>query len=256
MHMAVSLQGAGPAPSAPVPDPFELLRRSKDLVLNIRKSIHGIHGAFCHFDAATGWPRHTLKDRTGPLPDGICKIDETAERGISLRQLLVTYEHVKLRCVAEGWTGSHKQPDDTYAYDGKGTKLRPETVTLYDLCEYVIKPSTKTHKCSFVELVTGVGNESVRLCPDGHAPMARRDINYEEAEETSCTKCANKLEWDDTYWVCHRCVDKHKLCDACAPAPVSMPRAELQRPLWFVSHWYGCRRCMPERRCHERMRFV
>ncbi len=71
-------------------DRFELLRRSKDLVVDIRQ------GYFCHYfcqlDAATGWPKHTLKHGTGPLPDSICKIDETAERGISLRQLLVTYE--------------------------------------------------------------------------------------------------------------------------------------------------------------------
>ena len=57
--------------------------------------------------------------------------------------------------------------------------------------------------------------------------------------------------------MCHRCVDKHKLCDACALAKqVSVPRAELQRPLWFVSHWYGCRRCVQQRRHLERMRRV
>ena len=38
------------------------------------------------------------------MPDGICKNDETAARGISVRQLLAMYEHVKRRCVAEGWT--------------------------------------------------------------------------------------------------------------------------------------------------------
>jgi hypothetical protein len=36
-----------------------------------------------------------LKGDGGPVPDGIYKIDETAQRGISVRQLLVTYEHVK-----------------------------------------------------------------------------------------------------------------------------------------------------------------
>ncbi len=245
--MAVSLQDAGPEPSAPVPVRFELLRRSKDLVMDM-----GEMQRFCQFDDDTGWPRHTLKDATGPLLDSICKIDETAERGISLRQLLVTYEYVKRHCVDEGWTGSHLQPDGTYGYDGKGTKLRPETVTLYDLCEYVIKPSTETHKCSFVEFVTGVGEESVCRCPDGHAPMTRTRVHkiirngtceFEEIEEISCTQCANKLSdmyFSGDYWVCHRCVDKHKLCKLCAIlAEESVPRAELQRPLWFVSHWYG-----------------
>jgi hypothetical protein len=95
--MGASLQGAraGPGPSDPAPDRFELLRRSKDLVVDIRQGYFCHY--FCQFDAATGWPKHTLKNGTGPLPDSICKIDETAgERGISLRQLLVTYEYAKL----------------------------------------------------------------------------------------------------------------------------------------------------------------
>ena len=63
----------------------------------------------------------------GPmLLDGICKIDETAERGISVRQLLAMYELVKRRCVAEGWT------------NWAGELLTPETVTLYDLNKYAI----------------------------------------------------------------------------------------------------------------------
>jgi hypothetical protein len=288
--MVVSRPDAGPfEPSTPVPDPFELLRRSDDLVVDIQGT--GDH-AFCQFDEATGWPKHnTLKGGTGPSPDGFCKIDETAERGISLRQLLATYEHVKLRCKMEEWTGRDGKP------------LTPETVTLYDMNKYVIKPSTEArrhecsfvengqhrrvrmvrtkvregeeiactqcaakltnwvsrsdryywqchplcddkHKlcgacacCSFVELVTGVGEkpESVRRCPDGHAPMARTrvhaDSTTDAAEKISCTQCANKLEKGATYWVCHHCGDKHELCGACAPAPVPVPRAELQRPL-------------------------
>ena len=45
-----------------------------------------------------------MEEDGGPVPGGICKIDETAERGISVRQLLVVYELVQRRCVAEGWT--------------------------------------------------------------------------------------------------------------------------------------------------------
>jgi hypothetical protein len=222
------------------PDRFKLLRCAKNLVVDIK-------GAFCRFDKATGWPRYAVNESSSPLPDGICKIDETAERGISLRQLLVTYEYVKLHCVAEGWTSWDDKP------------LTPETVTLYDLCKYVIKPSTEAHKCSYVELVTGVGFESVRGCPDGHVPMARAEVYTSgvpmyEPEDISCTKCGKRLrgyqasflsEEDDFYWVCHRCGDKHKLCDDCAPRPAPVLRAELQRPLWFVSHWYGPRRDVP-----------
>jgi hypothetical protein len=67
---------AGPDPTACVPDQFELLRRARDLVLDLK-------AVDCGYRTSQG---------TGPLPDGICKIDETAERGISVRQVLVTYE--------------------------------------------------------------------------------------------------------------------------------------------------------------------
>jgi hypothetical protein len=172
-------------------------------------------------------------------------IDETAARGISVRQLLVMYERVKRRCVAEGWT------------NWAGELLTPETVTLYDLNKYVIMPATKAHQCSYVELVTGPGEDSARRCPDGHVPMARtivyEDSENRKAEEVSCTQCAKKLEADATYWVCHRCGDRHKLCGECAPAPAPVKCAKFQEPLWFVSHWYGRRRCVPQRRRNERM---
>ncbi len=109
-------------------------------------------------------------------------------------------------------------------------------------------PATKVHECSYVELVTGAGEESARRCPDGHVPMARtkvyEDASTEHAEEVSCTQCAKKLERDSTYWVCHRCGEKHKLCGECAPKSVPVTCAELQAPWWFASHWYGRRRSL------------
>jgi hypothetical protein len=216
-------------------DGFELLRRAKDLVVGLGDAYNGrrkLPGLFCQFDEATGWPIYTMKEDGGPVPDGICKIDETAERGISVRQLLVIYELVKQRCVVEGWT------------NWAGELLTPETVTLYDLNKYVIMPATKAHRCSYVELVTVVGEESARRCPHGHVPMART-IVYKN-EEVSCTQCAKKLERGAACRVCHRCGDKHKLCGACAPAPAPVKCAELQLPLWFVSHWYGPCRSLPQ----------
>ena len=139
-------------------DGFELLRRAKDLVVGVSK------GSFCQFDKEKGWLVYSMKEDGGPMPDGICKIDETAERGISVRQLLAVCELVKRRCVAEGWT------------NWAGELLTPETVTLYDLNKYVIMPATKAHQCSYVELVTGAGEESARRCPDGHVPMARTKV--------------------------------------------------------------------------------
>jgi hypothetical protein len=246
--------------SAHAPDRFERLRRAKDLVVGLcekgEKDSRGntLPGVSCQFDENTGWPLYTMKEDGSPVPDGICMIDETAERGISVRQLLVMYELVKqhfaacnlnLKCT-ERWTNWAGDPIWT-----------PETVTLYDLNKYVIMPATKAHQCSYVELVTGVGEESARRCPNGHVPMARTIVykcnSTSEAEEVSCTQCAKKLELGATYWVCHRCGDKHMLCAQCAPAPAPVKCAELQLPLWFVSHWYGRRRSLPQLRSRKRM---
>ncbi len=211
-------------------DGFKLIRRASDLVVGL-----GCDTRSCQFDEKTGWPVYTMREDGGPVPDGICKIDGTAARGISVRQLLVTFELVKQRCVAEGWM------------NWAGELLTPETVTLYDLNKHVIMPATEAHHCSYVELVTGAGEESARRCPDGHVPMARTIVYLVRvhAEEVSCTQCAKKLERGATYWMCHRCGDKHKLCGACAPGPAPVKCAELQEPLWFVSHWYGRRRSLP-----------
>jgi hypothetical protein len=210
---------------------LEPLRRSNDIAVDLSEN-----GEWCQFDVTTGWPKYTMQEASGPMLESACRIDETSDRGITPRQLLAVYEHVKRHCVTEEWTG----------WDGKS--LAPGTVTLYDLCKYVIKPATEAHECSFVELVTRGGEASVRRCPDGHVPMARTKVydGIPKAEEIACTQCVTKIDLDATYWVCHRCGDKHKLCGACTPAPAPVACAELQRPLWFVSHWYGrTRSCVP-----------
>ncbi len=231
---------AGPEPTAHAPNRFELLRRAKDLAVGLGESYFRgkiLPGLFCQFDKETGWPVYSMKEDGGPVPDGICKIDETAARGISVRQLLVVYDLVKQRCDAEGWT------------NWAGELLTPENVTLYDLTKYVIMPATEAHQCSYVELVTGAGEESARRCPDGHVPMARTKVYpgvHQKTEEVSCTQCAKKLEEGAIYWVCHRCGGRHKLCGACAPPPAPVKCAELKKPLWFASHWYGRRRSPPQ----------
>ena len=70
-----------------------------------------------------------------------CTIPETHHRGITPRQLIALWEHIKEHCVRERWRS-------TFA-----GSLTPERVTLYDCCAYVIKPSTSRRKCSYVELI-------------------------------------------------------------------------------------------------------
>jgi hypothetical protein len=105
---------------------LETLRRSVDIAVDLSEN-----GEWCQFDVTTGWPKYTMQEASGPMLESICHIDETSDRGITPRQLLAVYEHVKRHCVTEEWTGR----------DGKS--LASETVTLYDLCKYVIKPATE-----------------------------------------------------------------------------------------------------------------
>jgi len=61
-------------------------------------------------------------------------------RGITLRQLHATNANIIARCEKEGWVST---------FDGKS--LNPDTVTLYDVNEYIVLPFTKDSQVSFVE---------------------------------------------------------------------------------------------------------
>ncbi len=60
-------------------------------------------------------------------------------RGITLRQLRAIYANAARRCNEEGWVNY------------KGKLVTPETVTLYDVDKYIVKPFTKDTQASFVE---------------------------------------------------------------------------------------------------------
>ncbi|CAB9510658.1 Leucine-rich repeat protein [Seminavis robusta] len=66
------------------------------------------------------------------IPDG-------AERGITLRQLRAVKANADRRCLEEEWK------------DRNGNPLIPDTVTMYDICRYVILPFTVHTRRSFVE---------------------------------------------------------------------------------------------------------
>ena len=88
--------------------------------------------------AEYGWPKYTVDEtRTA---DG-CRLPLPQDRGITLRQLLVLWEHIKKFCVEEKWKSQN------------GNQLTPETVNFYDCCAYVVKPATIERRCSFVEFV-------------------------------------------------------------------------------------------------------
>ena len=89
---------------------------------------------FSEFDAFG--PPHSVEEYSPRVP--------TELRGITLSQLNAVYAHVERRCTKERWISDHDK-----------TLLVPETVTLYDVCKYVILPATIELKCSFVERLVG-----------------------------------------------------------------------------------------------------
>jgi hypothetical protein len=101
-------------------DRFEGLRSSGGIAVGLADSVNGNENSQ-QFDEATGLPQCSLNRSTADSPGAVCRIRQTELRGISPRQLLALYEHVKRCRVAKGWM----RPD--------GTGLTPEAVTLYDL---------------------------------------------------------------------------------------------------------------------------
>jgi hypothetical protein len=91
-------------------DRFEGLRRSRDIAVGLADSVNG-NETSQQFDEATGLPQCSVNRSTADSPGAVCQILQTELRGISPRQLLALYEHVKRCCVAEGW----KRPDGTDA---------------------------------------------------------------------------------------------------------------------------------------------
>jgi hypothetical protein len=134
-----------------LPDNVDKCKRSPDIIAGMSAAkgrgaplkssiaLPGVDGRKSRAaQAEYGWPHYTI-DRTR-LVDG-CKLPLPQDRGITLRQLLVLWEHIKKHCVEEKWRGQN------------GILLAPENVNFYDCCAYIVKPATIERRCSFVEFV-------------------------------------------------------------------------------------------------------
>ena len=79
---------------------------------------------------------------TGIKREKCCRIPDTALRAIELEQLQAVVRHMEHRLELEEWV------------DFQGAVLHGDTVTLYDMVNYVILPATAADQCSMVELMT------------------------------------------------------------------------------------------------------
>lgn len=71
------------------------------------------------------------------------RIPRSEERGITLPQLRQLWAHVNQRCHRERWSSVH------------GDLLDPNTITMYEVIRYVVKPCTLPATCSYVERCLG-----------------------------------------------------------------------------------------------------
>jgi len=83
-----------------------------------------------------------------------CTIKNPELRGISLRQLKRLFHYIEEHCEREAW------------YDVETFEpLTPDTVDLFNLREWVLKPATEERRCSYVEVISAHPD---RQCPVWH----------------------------------------------------------------------------------------
>lgn len=147
-----------------------------------------------------------------------CEIAETAERAMSVEQLQRVQGHIKRRCAPEGWA------------DISGNVLAPAVVSLYECCRYVIKPSTYTRQCSFVELVAREAQPPTFFTSHWWGEPVYdfvRCVEAHAADRGKCTAHASNRKYHASYWVCAYANNQHDIAADLAedPAQSSFRRA-------------------------------
>ena len=86
-----------------------------------------------------------IRKRRPKAADPVCSINKTEERGITVSQLQDVYRLIEENC--SNWI------EDFTESPNYGKALVAGEVNLYQTVKNVIKPLTKPHRCSYVELV-------------------------------------------------------------------------------------------------------
>ena len=147
------------------------------------------------------------------LGSKICRIANPENRGITLRQLKEIGKEVVLRCEIERWRSSNSTHQSLAV-------LKPDQVTLYDLAQHYILPSTEPHKCSYVELVAREEQDQKPVWFVSHwwgesvldfvASICRHAFDRGLPDETS-------------YWVCAYALNQHSLGLELGRNPMNAP---------------------------------
>eukprot|EP00930_Biecheleria_cincta_P083151 TRINITY_DN72779_c0_g1_i1.p1 TRINITY_DN72779_c0_g1~~TRINITY_DN72779_c0_g1_i1.p1 ORF type:complete len:669 (-),score=97.88 TRINITY_DN72779_c0_g1_i1:264-2270(-) len=127
-----------------------------------------------------------------------CSIPQTELRGITLPQLHTALSCATALCMEELWTST--RPED------KDLPLSHETINLYDLVHYLVKPATASRKCSHVELVASGMQTPVWFVSHWWGEAVANFI--------ACLKQHSKdrgLDEHSPYWVCAYANNQHAI---------------------------------------------
>ena len=124
-------------------------------------------------------------------------IEKTEFRGITLPQLEQLDDfidrHADEHGVLHGWL------------DREGQPLHKNRINLYDVVKYVVKPATKEHKCSYVELVAPAGSSSQKPKWFVSHWWGEPVKDFIKALKNHAT--VRGLKKTDAYWVCAYATD-------------------------------------------------
>jgi len=148
-------------------------------------------------------------------------IPEVELRTMRIMHLRAVWLHVKRRCVAEDWT--RKIP--------VVAAITLETVNLYDVADYVIRPASLARCCAFVELIMDRGfaprwfvshwwGEPVKAflaCLEQHAWDHRQEAPG--LLHTTSSRCDSMVCNSPPYWICAYANNQWALGDSVSNDP-------------------------------------
>ena len=114
------------------------------------------------------------------------KIPQVEHRGITINQLLLLRRHIQRRCTPEEWTNHLNQ------------KLNHQTVNLYEIARYVIRPATIAAQVSYIEYIAERKQPPLWFVSHHWGAPVREFIT---CLEQHCADRSLSRE-DSPYWVC------------------------------------------------------
>ena len=131
-------------------------------------------------------------------------MDGAHNRAISLRQLRLVLAYMKESADADGYLPWIDQIKDSPNF---GDRVHIETANLYHLVDFIVKPVTKKHKCSLVEILSKNRQQRPRWFVSHVWCEPVLDF-LESLEEHARLRDVSE---DDYYWVCGYANNQHDI---------------------------------------------